>query len=227
MIISQRHRSENSNSYQTLKPESIVAFFKPRTLLCQQRIRIFSCHLANTTVYNRRPFVPLMFGNKRKIRRWDARPRYCTATCCTPRALPHHNKLWFIKYYDFSEKYSPGCAFPPQTARRRHNPFKYNTKATYHVWNDDFWQRYCVMRRRGGNKAQELMLGKIGFVSQPGHWRSISLFTPRDAQSDSRIFFNYLSPSQNAFLSLITKGYYAWMYLLIVHWQQEKQGRCR
>lgn len=88
-----------------------------------------------------------MFWNERKIRRWDARPRYCTATCCTPGALPHHNKLWFIKYYDFSKKYSPGCAFPPQAARRRHNRLKYNTKTTYHVWNDDFWQRYCVMRR--------------------------------------------------------------------------------
>lgn len=60
-----------------------------------------------------------------------------------------------------------------------------------------------------GGKAPELMLGKISSVSQPGHWRSISLFTPRDAQSDSRIFFNYLSPPQIAFLSLMTKGYYA------------------
>lgn len=160
----------------------------------------FSCHLANMFAYTTvgRFFFPLtpMFGNRRKIRRWDARPRYCTPTCCTPGALPHHNKLWFIKYYDFQQKkkkkYSPGCAFPPQAARRRHNPLKYNTKTTYHVWNDEFWQRYCVIR---GGKAQELMLGKIDSVSQPGHWRSISLFTPRDAQSDSRIFFNYLSPS--------------------------------
>lgn len=116
----------------------------------------FSCHLASmfacTTV--RRFFTP-MFGNKRKIRRWDARPRYCTATCCTPRALPHHNKLWFIKYYDFCKKYSPGCAFPPQAARRRHNPVKYNTKTTYHVWNDDFWQRYCVMAK-GGKQLRSL-----------------------------------------------------------------------
>lgn len=49
---------------------------------------------------------------------------------------------------------------------------------------------------KGMEKGSELMLGEIGSVSQPGHWRSISLFTPRDAQSDSRIFFNYLSPSQ-------------------------------
>lgn len=71
------------------------------------------------------------------------------------------------------------------------------------------------------------MLGEIGSVSQPGHWRSISLFTPGDAQSDSRIFFNYLSTSQIAFLSRMTKGYCARMYLLIVQWQQEKQGRRR
>lgn len=39
-------------------------------------------------------------------------------------------------------------------------------------------------------------------------------------------FFNYLSLSQIAFLSRMTKGYCAWMYLLIVR-QEEKQGRCR
>lgn len=52
-------------------------------------------------------------------------------------------------------------------------------------------QRYCVMTR--GEKAQEVMLGKIDSVSQPGHWRSIPLFTPRDAQSDSRIFQLFIS----------------------------------
>lgn len=69
-----------------------------------------------------------MFGNRRKIRRWDARPRYCTATCCTLRALPHHNKLWFINIMTPLKKYSPGCAFPSQAARRRHVIFKYNAK---------------------------------------------------------------------------------------------------
>lgn len=44
----------------------------------------------------------------------------------------------------------------------------------------------------GGNicgksqKADEVVL--VRSVSQPGHWRSISLFTPWDAQSDRRIF---------------------------------------
>ena len=101
-----------------------------------------------------------------------------------------HKILWLRQ-----KKHSPGCAFPPQAARRRHNPSKYNTKTTYHVWNDDFWQRCCVMTR-GQKGSGAYVGGKIGSVSQPGHWRSISLFTPRDAQSDSRIFFNYLSPLQ-------------------------------
>lgn len=50
-----------------------------------------------------------------------------------------------------------------------------------------FGRRYCIIRS-GGATAREVVLGKVDSVSQPGHWRSISLFTPRDAQSDSRIF---------------------------------------
>lgn len=98
------------------------------------------------------------------------------------------------------KKCSPGCAFPPQAARRRHKPVKYNTKKTYHVRNDEFLAAIlCNDRRERGREresgeAGELVLGKIGSVSQPGHWRSIFLFTARDAQSHSRIFFNYLSP---------------------------------
>lgn len=161
----------------------------------------FSCHLAITTVG--RVFYTNVW-NKRKIRWRDARPRYCTATCCTPGALPHHNKLWFIKYYYFSKKYSPGCAFPPQAARRRHNRFKYNTKTTYHVWNDDFWQRYCVMTR--GEKLRSLGWVRSALVSQPGHWRSNSLFTLRDAQSDSRIFFQLFISVANRVSFSFNKG---------------------
>lgn len=116
-----------------------------------------SCQFVRVGIRPSDVFTP-MCGNRRKIRRWDARPRYCTATCCTQRALPHHNKLWFIKYYDFDKKHSPGCAFPPQAARRRHNPSKYNTKTTYHVWNDDFWQRCCVMTR--GQKGSGAYVGE-------------------------------------------------------------------
>lgn len=50
----------------------------------------------------------------------------------------------------------------------------------------------CTVTRRRG-KALEVTLGKIGSVSQPGHWRSTSLFTARDAQSDSRIFQLFIS----------------------------------
>lgn len=128
-----------------------------------------------------------------------------------------HKILWLLR-----KKYSPGCAFPPQAARRRPNLFKYKTKQltmfeTMIFGSDLVWWQ-------GKKTAQELILGKIVSVSQPGHWCSISLLTPRDAQSDSRIFFNYLSPSQIAFLSLMTKAYYAWMYLLIVRWQAEKRA---
>lgn len=40
----------------------------------------------------------------------------------------------------------------------------------------------------GRDAAPEVMLGKTDSVSQPGHWRSFSTFTPGDAQSSSRIF---------------------------------------
>lgn len=58
-----------------------------------------------------------------------------------------------------------------------------------------------------GQRSSRL-LEKMCSVSQPGHWRSISLLTPGDAQSDSRIFFNYLSPTEkkkHTSLSLMTR----------------------
>lgn len=48
-------------------------------------------------------------------------------------------------------------------------------------------------RRRG--EALEVTLGELGFVSQPGHWRSTSLLTSRDAQSDSRMFQLFIPSS--------------------------------
>lgn len=50
-------------------------------------------------------------------------------------------------------------------------------------------------RRRRRGEAVEVTLGELGSVSQPGHWRSTSLLTRRDAQSDIRIFQLFIPSS--------------------------------
>lgn len=86
------------------------------------------------------------------------------------------------------------CIPPAGRSSPTQSALNITQKTTYHVWNDDFFCLAAVLYNdKGGKKAQEVMLGKIDSVSQPGHWRSISLFTPRDAQSDSRIFQLFIS----------------------------------
>lgn len=63
----------------------------------------------------------------------------------------------------------------------------------------------CTVTRRRG-KALEVTLGKIGSVSQPGHWRSTSLFTARDAQSDSRIFQLFISVANRLYFFFLCES---------------------
>lgn len=84
------------------------------------------------------------------------------------------------------------------------------------------WQRYCIMTR-GGKKLRRLCWVR----STPSLSRDTGAAFPYSLpgmRSRTAAFFNYLSPSQIAFLSLMTEGYYARMYLLRVHWRDDKQA---
>lgn len=101
---------------------------------------------------------------------------------------------------------------------------KKKKKSTHRARRDDFRRRYCFMTG-GRDAAPEVMLGETDSVSQPGRWRSSSTLAPGDAQSSSRIFFNYLSPWRIA-LSLMTEArFYAWLQSHIVrHSEQTRRS---
>lgn len=116
---------------------------------------------------------------------------------------------------------SPTRSFHINTRRGKKKKKK---KSTHRARRDDFRRRYCFMTG-GRDAAPEVMLGETDSVSQPGRWRSSSTLAPGDAQSSSRIFFNYLSPWRIA-LSLMTEArFYAWLQSHIVrHSEQTRRS---
>lgn len=72
----------------------ILAKIKPNQVKCDKGYFVAKFLLALLDVPVREGEEKQSSGlKKRKIQPSHARPRYCTSTCCTPCALPHHNKL--------------------------------------------------------------------------------------------------------------------------------------
>lgn len=135
---------------------------------------------------------------KLKIWPWDARPRYCTATCCTPRAFLHHNKLWFINIMTSPEKNAvPDVHFPHRPRVADTSPLNITQRKLTMFETMNFWQRYCVMT--GEREGERERVGKPG-----------SLCWERSAPSLSRdtgAAFSYSLPGMRshtaAFFSII------------------------